>query len=556
MGRLVAVAVVVCAALACAAPALAGVPAKRGRPFLPPPLPGPRALQALGGAGDLLVQATRPGTPADFHLAAAGGVELSRTLRLWRVRAAAIAPVLPPLAAAGLIRSVSRDRTIRPLRASRRLAFADPLVPLEWWRAAVAADALPPPGPGKPVTVIDSGLDVTHPEFAGRPDTVLLNEQTTTGVEEEHGTAVASVVGAPADGEGIVGVYPRALLRSWDASANAADGILLSAEIAGLDRAARTPGVVNLSLGGTDYSFDEEQAIEAAFGAGSLVVASAGNEFEEGNPNEYPASFNHVLTIAATGRGGAPTGFSNAKLSVDLAAPGAGIPVAIPLDAPPSDPASGLPAGFDLWDGTSFSAPIVAGAAAWVWTVRRALDNTQLFDLLRYSARDIYRRGYDTSTGFGMLDIKAALRNTPPAPDPQEPNEDVDLVRPGGLFSRGSQLLTYPGKAVAGLNARLDVTEDPEDVYRFWLPARSRVELRMTPDDDTDLEVWDSATRTVHERGARARRDLLGVSTLPGTREDAVVVENDTAKGRIAYADVYLGEKANDAYYRLTIRPA
>ena len=97
----------------------------------------------------------------------------------------------------------------------------DPLSADEWWRAAVGLADLTPPGPGIPVTVVDSGIDVAHPEFAGRPNTETLNPQEPAPVGGEHGTAVASLVGAPANGQGIVGVYPEAVLRSWDSARGA-----------------------------------------------------------------------------------------------------------------------------------------------------------------------------------------------------------------------------------------------------------------------------------------------------------------------------------------------
>jgi subtilisin family serine protease len=519
---------------------------KAGRPFLPPPLPGPRAIQALGASRDLLVQAND--SRADAPLQFLGGQRVSRTLDIWRIGSFALVPALPALERAGLVRAVEPDRV---RHADARLDFGDPLVPTEWWRAAVGADAVTPPGPGKPVTVIDSGLDLTHPEFVNRPDTTVLNTQTTTGSDGEgHGTAVSSVAAAPADGEGVVGVYPQAVLRSWDASPSETSGISISDEVGGLDAAtSNARGVINLSLGGTSYSFQEEEAIEAAFGQGSLIVASAGNEFQQNNPTEYPASFNHVLTIAATNEQNSPTDFSNENLAVDLAAPGQDIPVAVPLDVNPS--------GFDSWDGTSFSAPIVSGAAAWVWTVRPSLAVTQLFDLMRFSAKDIFNKGYDTSTGFGLLDIAAALHWTAPTVDPQEPNEDVYLVKPGGLFKDGSALLTSPARHRATLKARLDVTEDPEDVYRVWLPAHSTISISIPKTDaNVQLEAWDTRTASVHERGAAAKRDLLAVSANPGTRPDAVRVENLAAKGAVIYADVFLAKGVDQAAYTLTIAPA
>ena len=96
--------------------------------------------------------------------------------------------------------------------------FADPLVPTEWWRAAVGIDTLTPPAAGKPVTIVDSGIDVAHPEFLGRPNTETLNPQEPVGIGGEHGTSVASLIAAPVNGLGLVGIYPEALLRSWDAA--------------------------------------------------------------------------------------------------------------------------------------------------------------------------------------------------------------------------------------------------------------------------------------------------------------------------------------------------
>ncbi len=121
--------------------------------------------------------------------------------------------------------------------------------------------------------------------------------------------------------------------------------------------------------------------VAVAFRTGSIVVAAAGNERQQGTPINAPANFTHVLTIAATDPQNRTASFSTAGLQVDLAAPGVDIPAAIPVAFNPS--------GYASVDGTSFAAPIVTGATAWVWTARPQLDNTQIFDLMRYSAIDL-----------------------------------------------------------------------------------------------------------------------------------------------------------------------
>ncbi|HEX6699597.1 MAG TPA: S8 family serine peptidase [Gaiellaceae bacterium] len=515
--------------------ALASPASALARGFLPS-LPGPRQLAALE-RGPVLVQLR------DGARAPAGATAVAPSLRIWRVDGAA----LPRLVRAGAVVTAEPDRRIVP---ERSFDFTDPLVPTEWWRPTVGADRATPPGPGKPVTVIDSGLDLSHPEFARRPNTTALNAQKTTGSEDEgHGTAVSSVIGAPADGQGLVGIYPQAVLRSWDASASFGEGASLGAEIAGLNAAMkRGPGVINISLGSEDRSPLEEETIMAAVRAGNVIVASAGNAFQNGNAPQYPADYHHVLTVAATNQQNTPASFSNASLAVDLAAPGEDIPVALPLAINPT--------GYDVWDGTSFSAPMVSGAAAWVWAVRPTLANTQVFDLMRFSAHDIWSPGYDRDTGFGLLDVPAALAATPLAVDPQEPNEDVFLVKPGGLSPRGTKALTAPGRRRASIVARLDVAEDPEDVYRVFVPARGRVRVVMRPSRNAELEIWGPRTQTVNERGAARRRDLQGTSKRASTATDSVVVANKTAKGEIVYADVFLASKVLDASYTLTIAPA
>ena len=327
---------------------------------------------------------------------AAGGTELAHDLLIWRVPAYAVTD----LRRAGVVRISRPERLLRTTASSLQLA-TDPLVPFEWWRAAVGADQVDSPGPGKPVTVVDSGVDLNHPEFVTRANTTALNAQTTTEVDEDHGTAVASVVGATNNGVGIVGIYPDAVLRVWDASPF---GFLNEgAAIEGIYEAARRgPGVINLSFGGEDDDPMLDDAIRFAFRSGSLVVAAAGNEALDGNPPNFPAFYPHVLTVGATTESNNVAIFSTLSPTVDMAAPGVHIPVAEPLKEEPT--------GYSTTgSGTSFASPLVAGAAAWVWTTRPDLDNTQLFELMRRSAKDIAAKGFDNASGYGLLSIPSAL---------------------------------------------------------------------------------------------------------------------------------------------------
>jgi hypothetical protein len=533
------------AALAVCSPALAArLPAHAGSPVLPL-----RSTRLDGHTRALVELRSRPGGGVRFALGAVGGRLISPQLWLWRLPSRAARRLLPALRAQRLLESVTPDLPLRPLAAAPAASLCpDPLCPQEWWWTAVGADRWTPPGPGFPVTMIDSGTDLSHQEFAARPDTTALNTQTFSPVypDELHGTATASVVGAPANGVGLVGIYPLAKLQVWDASPR---GVLtVGDEIAGLSSAvAHGPGVINLSIGGAGRLPVEEHAILSAFGDGSLVVAAAGNGREQGSEPVYPASFAHVLTVGATNESGHVTYFSSASAKMDMAAPGQDIPVAIPQSF---TGAGGTP--YDVYDGTSFSAPLVSGAAAAVWTLRPTLTNTQLFEVMRRSARG---GAWNRNTGYGILDAPAAVARSTPAADPQEPNEDVYLVKPHGLFRAGHPGLTTLARRHATIAAHLERGDDSEDVYRAYLPARGTLVVSVRTSANVDLEVWGRKTRTVFERGAAAKRDLLGVSAHPGARPERVVVRARGA-GQYVYVDVILGKKPRVAGYKLSLSTA
>jgi hypothetical protein len=535
--------------LGCCSPAQAAVLSHPGRPVVS----GSRSLQGLQAYPRTLVELDHlRGEAAAPALRHAGGELLAPSMGLWRLPSWAAERLLPRLERRGLVRSVTPDfplGTDPSAPGGFFSQFTDPLSATEWWTAHVGATNWVAPGPGVPVTMVDSGVDLAHEEFAGRPNTFPLNRQSFGANEDElHGTATASVVAAPVNGKGLVGMYPQAKLQLWDASPT---GVLtVGDEIAGLAAAARSgPGVVNLSLGGFDRIPVEERAIMTLVGEGSLVVASAGNDREGGSSLSYPASFPHVLTVGATDEGDRVTSFSSASPAMDLAAPGQDVPVAIPqVWAPPgTQPYASV-------DGTSFSAPLVSAAAAAVWTLRPKLTNMQLFELMRRSARDVGKRGWDANTGYGILNVAAALARRVPAPDPDEPNEDVYLVKPNGLTRAGKPPLTTRRRPRASIAATVERREDPEDVYRILLPPRGQVRVTVRPTANVNLEIWGTQTRTVFERGAAARRDLLGSSAHAGKRFERV-----TLKGRgspqYVYVDVFLPKTSVQAGYSLSVSP-
>jgi hypothetical protein len=425
-----------------------------------------------------------------------------------------------PVGLATLRARTNRSAAATPVyTVAAATADAEPLQSTEWWRTDVRVDGLTPPGPGVPLTIVDSGVDFAHPEFVGRPDLVALNNQEPAGLGGVHGTAVASVAGAPANGIGLLGLYPTALIRTYDASLG--DGTRLpSSDIAAGIAAAAAAGrsVINLSLGGNSPDAGIDAAVTQAIRGGSLVVAASGNSGQEGNPLSYPGANAHVLTVAATDQNDQVASFSSQSPFVDISAPGVDIPVATALDnsyAPES--------------GTSFSSPMVAAAAAWLWTVRPTLDASQVAEILRRSARDIGAPGYDIATGYGILDLTAALAAPTPISDPGEPNDDLASAR----------TVTTQLKASGSASGRVAAFDDPRDDLRIWLPKGKRLTVTASTGSNVVLSLRTSGS------GQLARS-----STSTGK---PVLTYRTAAAGRSGFIQVTPAQGVRTSDYALTI---
>jgi hypothetical protein len=382
-----------------------------------------------------------------------------------RARARAFAAALR---ARGLLAYAEPNVIERPLAVQQ-----DPLSTTPYdWRSLVAKPSLDPP----PVTsnspliaLIDAQADTGHEEFANDPNFSSLGTRPATIA---HGTATASVAAAPANGKGILGVWPGARALNVPVPG---DSITCSRSANSIARAvAEGAAVINMSYGSTVECLTERVALYLAIGQGVTPVAAAGNDFEEGNPLEWPASEPHVLTVAATRRDGRSAPFSSASAAVDLSAPGVDIRTAVP----PAFSDAGTP-GYAVQSGTSFAAPMVAAAVAWVRQARPRLRADQVAQAIRLSARDVESAGWDPDTGFGVLDVGAALAANVPPHDPNEPNDDMVWV--DGTAFRYPDPPIWSGRGRTRLTALLDGAEDPADVYRIVIPGRRRARVSADP---------------------------------------------------------------------------
>ncbi len=265
------------------------------------------------------------------------------------------------------------------------------------------------------VAVIDTGVDLSHPDLAGVTVVSPRNETfNSTDVTDPigHGTHVAGTIFARTNnGTGIAGIAPNSALMPIKVLDGAGSGFF-SDVLDGVDW-ARTHGadVINLSLGSALTA--EQVALfqptfSAARAAGILVVAAAGNS---GNPLMfYPAGLNGVVSVAAVDATDVEADFSTFNRAVDLSAPGVETLSTVPI--------AGDPIGYERFSGTSMASPHVAGVAALVWAKRPVLGVAELEAVLRASATDLGAPGRDDHYGSGRIDAAAALAAAVPVPLP------------------------------------------------------------------------------------------------------------------------------------------
>jgi subtilisin family serine protease len=495
--------------------------------------------------GDVTASAARTDPDTWIVGVRAGGGALARAHGGERVAGRAF---LVPRERANALAAALRSRWLLDYAEPNRLASRaqapapDPLSGFARWRDFVVGDAVPPPvtGDSPLIGLVDTPIDESHPEIAGS------NISTSGGrLTDLHGTATSTVAAAPANGVGFLGIWPDA--RALNVPLPDGRRIACSDSASAIADALRAGSdVINMSYGSPTKCIAEEQQILRAIKAGAVPVAAAGNEFQQGNPLEFPASLAHVITVGAIGPDDRPTGFSNESGALDLSAPGVGIFTAVPK----AFDRDGTPDGFALLDGTSFAAPMVSAAVAWVRAARPELTPYQAAQVVRLGARDIGAKGYENATGFGAVILPGARARRAPAEDPQEPNDDIRYVN--GRAFRSATPPLYAGSA-ASVAATADYAEDPVDVYRVKIPAGRRVRLSLSPAvGDPDLFVFGASARSV--RKSRSLRS----SSKQGDATERLTVRNRGRRTRTVYVavgfDARKKVKLYNASYRLRAR--
>lgn len=414
------------------------------------------------------------------------------------------------------------------------------------WSASLARGATAP----VIVAVIDTGIDYFHPDLPA--DALWENpKETLNGKDDDgngyvddlagwnfvdgngnpfdtagHGTIVAGILAAGLEnGVGIAGMAPKAQVMPLKVLSFAGRGRASQVAAAIYYAADQGARVINLSLGGDGLSKLEARAIAYATGKGAVVVAAAGNAGRDVGA-VGPGGLPGVITVGASGPDDAVAAFSNTGAEIDLVAPGVDI---VSLRARRTDVS--LVAGLDGYvagsafvgpdahyyrvSGTSFSAPFVSGAAALLLAENPSLTPEQVKRVLLQSAKEVGAPGVDVKTGYGRLDLRAAMAASPDA------FVEARIDKVAVAKKDDAQVVVVTGTAAAdafaGAEVELGAGEDPTS----WKPVGtvpanvvSGVLAEIPVSELAGGKVFTLRLRTKHQNGkereARFRLNVGG----------------------------------------------
>jgi len=257
-------------------------------------------------------------------------------------------------------------------------------------------------GEGVLVAVIDTGVDGSVPQLAGRvrKGTDVVNR---TGRADDdcygHGTFVAGIIAAqPAAGTGMVGLAPGVTVLPIRQANGPSDGT--ASTLARSIRAAvdANASVINVSASSFFPNEELRRAVEYAAQRDVLLVAAVANEAQQGNPVAYPAAYPQVVAVGSVGPDGRRSEFSEVGTYLDLVAPGVDV---VSL--------SRAGAGHLVDSGTSYATPFVTATAALVRAYHPKLTATQVKRRLELTADHPGTALPNPQVGWGVVNPYQAV---------------------------------------------------------------------------------------------------------------------------------------------------
>ncbi|MDI5966054.1 type VII secretion-associated serine protease mycosin [Streptomyces sp. SL13] len=298
-------------------------------------------------------------------------------------------------------------------------AYADSIRDQQWPLTTLRAQTAWQTSKGKGITVavLDTGVDAQHPDLTGSvlpaKDFIGFGAEPGDSTWARHGTAMAGIIAGhghgPGDADGVMGIAPQAkilpvrvILEDTDPKRKQARASRGGALAQGIRWAAdHGADVINLSLGDDSKTAHpdsaEDDAVQYALRKGIVVVASAGNSGQHGDPVSYPAAYPGVIAVAAVDHDGRRAAFSTSRWYADVAAPGVDVVIA--------DPDKHY---YEGW-GTSAACAYASGVVALIRAKYPTLSPAQIRSLLESTAEDRPSGGRDDAIGAGVIDPVAAL---------------------------------------------------------------------------------------------------------------------------------------------------
>lgn len=339
---------------------------------------------------------------------------------------------------------------------------------IDWGISRIGADKVwdKTTGSGIKVAVIDTGVQLTHPDLSSNITTGydFVNNDSDASDDNGHGTHVAGIIAAIQNSAGTIGAANKARImpvkvlnnQGYGYLSDVAKGIYYAA-----DNGAR---VINLSLGASTDSLTLKNAIAYAAGKGVIIAAAAGNDY--GKTCSYPAAYPGAICVVATDSYNKLASFSN--IGGELAAPGV------------SNYSTYLGSTYKYMSGTSMATPHVAGAAAVVISYCSTCTSSQIRTILRENAVDLGVVGQDGVFGYGLVDLVASINSLTPETATEEPTTTPETEEP-----TTSQSTTPPKKAISQI---LSITEPETNTARRYTPTQVgdiTIKFKLEPISET-----------------------------------------------------------------------
>lgn len=372
-------------------------------------------------------------------------------------------------------------------------------------------------GTGVKVAVLDTGIDLDHPDLRIAGNVSMLPDFPTADDDNGHGTLVAGIIGALDNDVGVVGIAPEAEIYAVKVL-NCYGSGSLSAILAGIEWAVDNQmQVINMSIGSPqDWSVSVIEALNNAYNAGIVIVAGAGNGGNVDGTGDNiwaPGRYEPVIAVGATDEVNKRYSLSCTGATLELMAPGVNVL---------STAMGGSYGGISC---TSAASPHVTGLAA-LLIASGITSNVEVRQTLRNMTQELGVAGWDPQYGYGLINASAVGACV----------TQSDTTAPVTTTIAAEQLVTTT------VNPTTDATTTEvtitSDSVTSTTDVQSAVDTSTTVTDEIQPDVETDTASTVEVQ------PIVETDTTSTTEVDSVTVETNTTDAT-APADKNKDKKVN-----------